>query len=149
MAKMIGYDSIEACLESHMTPDSYVDKNRRKELLDELQKNKRVENFSVQVKRLDGSIAWILITAEIFPQQGWIEGVITDNTAAGILTKMEMKIIRIILTGKSNKEIAYRLSRSTRTIEDHRSHIMRKLEVDNIVDLTRKALEQGITPDGE
>jgi DNA-binding NarL/FixJ family response regulator len=44
------------------------------------------------------------------------------------------------MQGMSNKEIAYKSGRSVRTIEDHRSSIMRKLGVDNIVDLTQKAL---------
>jgi PAS domain S-box-containing protein len=149
LADLRGYDSIEECLASHSSTDHYVDKDRRQQLLDKLQKNKRVENFPAQVRRKDKSTMWISISAEIFPEQGYLEGVLTDITASKILTEMEMKILRIILAGKSNKEIAYSLGRSIRTVEDHRAHIMQKLGVDNIVDLTRKALEQGITPDGE
>ena len=150
LADLLGYDSIDECLETHSsTGHHYVDKDRRQQLLDELQKNKRVENFSAQVRRKDGSTMWISISTEIFPEQGYIEGVLTNITASRILTETEMKILRIILTGKSNKEIAYDLDRSIRTIEDHRSHIMHKFDVDNIVDLTRKALKYGIIPDGE
>jgi len=42
------------------------------------------------------------------------------------LTKTEAKILGMILDGKGNKEIAHAMSRSIRTIEDHRSHIMHK-----------------------
>ncbi len=149
MAKMFGYDSIEACIENRHSTDCYVDKNRRKELLDKLQKDKQVKNFPVQARDKDGTTMWILITAEIFPEQGYLEGAIADITATKLLTQTEIKILKIILAGKSNKEIAYGLGRSTRTIEDHRSHIMHKLGVDNVVDLTIKALKYGITPDGE
>ncbi|MFH1884016.1 MAG: LuxR C-terminal-related transcriptional regulator, partial [Planctomycetota bacterium] len=47
-------------------------------------------------------------------------------------------------TGKSNKEIAYLLHRSVRTIEVHRSHLMRKLDVDNVVDLVKRAAMMGL-----
>ena len=146
MATLHGYDSIEDCLENHHGAAHYVDKNRRKQLLDKLHEDKQVENFQMQIKRPDGVTVWLELTAELFPEQGWIEGMVTDITASKILTRTEMKILKIILTGKSNKEIAYGLGRSTRTIEDHRAHIMHKLGVDNVVNLTRKALEYGITP---
>ena len=38
-----------------------------------------------------------------------------------------------------NKEIAYRLERSMRTVERHRSDIMHKFGVDSIVALVKKA----------
>ena len=53
------------------------------------------------------------------------------------LTKTESKILAMILDGKGNKEIAHAMSRSLRTIEDHRSHIMKKLGVDNMIDLVK------------
>jgi DNA-binding NarL/FixJ family response regulator len=45
----------------------------------------------------------------------------------------------------SNKEIAHKLHRSTRTIEDHRNHVMNKLGVHNVVDLVKVALKMKIT----
>jgi transcriptional regulator with XRE-family HTH domain/DNA-binding CsgD family transcriptional regulator len=60
------------------------------------------------------------------------------------LTKAEMRVLRSILDGRSNKETACLLHRSTRTIEEHRSHIMRKLGVDNLVDLVKRTAEMGL-----
>jgi len=60
------------------------------------------------------------------------------------LTKSELVILFHIADGLSNSEIAHRLSRSVRTIEDHRSNLMRKLEVDNIVDLIKKTIDIGL-----
>ena len=56
------------------------------------------------------------------------------------LTAAEMRVLHFILEGKSNKETARLLHRSIGTIEVHRKHIMRKLGVDNIVDLTKRAI---------
>lgn len=60
------------------------------------------------------------------------------------LTKTETRVLRLILNGKSNKEIAHLLHRSVRTVEVHRSHIMRKLAVDNIVHLVRRSATMGL-----
>jgi FixJ family two-component response regulator len=61
-----------------------------------------------------------------------------DTPAGQILTKTEKKILKLILEGKANKEISYRLDRAMRTVERHRSNIMHKFGVDNIVDLVKK-----------
>ena len=53
------------------------------------------------------------------------------------LSKMEKIVLGLIIAGKSNKEIARTLYRSIRTVEDHRSRIMHKLKVDNVVNLVK------------
>ena len=55
------------------------------------------------------------------------------------LTKAEKKVLKLILEGKANKEMAYILNRAMRTVERHRTSIMHKFGVDNIVDLVKKA----------
>ena len=60
------------------------------------------------------------------------------------LTRAERIVLRLILEGIGNKRIAYILERSERTIEVHRSHIMRKLGVDNVVDLVKRATAMGL-----
>jgi two-component system response regulator TtrR len=59
------------------------------------------------------------------------------------LTEAEKKVLLLLMEGKGNKQIARKLSRSVRTIEDHRSKIMHKLNVDNAVDLTKRAAALG------
>jgi len=63
---------------------------------------------------------------------------------AKLLTRTEMKVLRFMLDGKSNKEIANELHRSVRTVEVHRSHVMRKLGVDNLVELVKRAAAMGL-----
>jgi FixJ family two-component response regulator len=60
------------------------------------------------------------------------------------LTKSETKVLKLIIDGKSNKEIAYLLYRSERTIEFHRSNIMRKLGANNLVGLVKRAMMIGL-----
>jgi len=62
-----------------------------------------------------------------------------DIPVGQALTKVEKKVLKLILEGKGNKEMAYILDRAMRTVERHRSDIMHKFGVDNIVDLVKKA----------
>ncbi|MBN1435474.1 MAG: response regulator transcription factor [Sedimentisphaerales bacterium] len=62
-----------------------------------------------------------------------------DVPAGQNLTKTEKKILKLILAGKSNKDIAHILDRAIRTVELHRHHIMQKFKADNVVDLVRKS----------
>ena len=71
------------------------------------------------------------------------QNIIDDFLQGKELTKTENIVLRLILQSRSNKQIAQILHRSIRTIEDHRNHIMRKLDVDNVVDLVKRATSMG------
>jgi len=58
-----------------------------------------------------------------------------------LLTPTEISVLRQILEGKSNREIAEHFHRATRTIEDHRKHIMQKLGVQNLVELVKVSMK--------
>ncbi len=60
------------------------------------------------------------------------------------LTESERTVLRLVIEGKTSKEIASSLHRSHRTIEQHRSHIMHKLGADNLVDLLKRAAAMGL-----
>lgn len=48
-----------------------------------------------------------------------------------LLTKSELKIVKLISEGKSSQDIADELSISVRTVDKHRSNIVHKLKLDN------------------
>ena len=58
----------------------------------------------------------------------------------GQLTDRERQVLDGIVGGDSNKEIATRLGLSEKTIEFHRSKVMRKMEARSLADLTRKVV---------
>jgi FixJ family two-component response regulator len=63
-----------------------------------------------------------------------------DPLLGNSLTKVETRIAKMVVDGKCNKEIAHLLHRSVRTIEWHRNRMMRKLGIDNVVDLVKIAM---------
>jgi two-component system CheB/CheR fusion protein len=55
------------------------------------------------------------------------------------LTEREQEVVRHIVSGAANKEIAYRLAISERTVEGHRARAMAKLDARSVQDLVRMA----------
>lgn len=60
------------------------------------------------------------------------------------LSDRETEIIRYVAKGKPNKEIAEELFISPRTVDTHRSNIMRKLNVHNVAGIIRFAFVNGL-----
>ncbi|HXJ17136.1 MAG TPA: response regulator transcription factor [Candidatus Polarisedimenticolia bacterium] len=60
------------------------------------------------------------------------------------LTPREVEVVQLLAEGKSNKQVATALGVSTRTIESHRNHIMRKMEFTSFSDLVRFAVRSGL-----
>jgi DNA-binding NarL/FixJ family response regulator len=59
-----------------------------------------------------------------------------------LLSEREIQIIRLVAEGKITKEIADQLYVSVRTIETHRSRIMKKLGVSNTAEMIRMAYKK-------
>jgi two-component system nitrate/nitrite response regulator NarL len=61
-----------------------------------------------------------------------------------VLTKREKEILKLLLSGKGNKEIAEALEISKRTAEVHRFNLMKKLKVKNLIELSNKATDYSL-----
>jgi len=60
------------------------------------------------------------------------------------LTGRELQVIQLLAEGKSNKQVADTLGVSTRTVESHRNHIMRKMSFTSFSDLIRFAVRTNL-----
>jgi DNA-binding NarL/FixJ family response regulator len=61
-----------------------------------------------------------------------------------VLTAREREVTQLLAEGKSSKEVASVLNLSTKTVETHRSNIMRKLSLHSIRDLVVYAIKNNI-----
>ncbi|MDY6845127.1 MAG: LuxR C-terminal-related transcriptional regulator, partial [Thermodesulfobacteriota bacterium] len=61
-----------------------------------------------------------------------------------LLTKREQEIFNLLTHGNSNRDVAEILCISVKTVENHRTNIMNKLEVHNIVELVKYASKIGL-----
>ncbi len=67
-----------------------------------------------------------------------------SNQPTELLTDRETEIIKLIAEGFSNKEIGSKLFISHRTVDTHRTNLMKKLDVGNIAGLISYAIRNGI-----
>jgi two-component system nitrate/nitrite response regulator NarL len=67
-----------------------------------------------------------------------------DKATTTPLTEREKEVLERVATGASNREIAAMLHLSEHTVKNHLKNILQKLHLDNRVQLTRYAFEQGL-----
>jgi len=63
-----------------------------------------------------------------------------------LLTPREYEILRYVITGMLNKQIASKLNIAEKTVKVHRGRVMEKLRVDSVAELVRLAEKTGIKP---
>jgi DNA-binding NarL/FixJ family response regulator len=90
---------------------------------------------------LDSSISKQVVEQII---QTPIKGAKAVDPTYGALTSREQEIMRLVAEGLSTKEIAEKLFISSKTVENHRSKIMNKLGLHNIIELIRYAARIGL-----
>jgi len=71
----------------------------------------------------------------------------TTDPSWEILTRREREVIKLIAEGKRTRDIASYLSLSPKTIEKHRTNLMRKLDLHNVSEVTVYAIKNGFTTD--
>lgn len=68
---------------------------------------------------------------------------VSDNMLSN-LTNREKELLRYIVEGMGNSQIAERLNISIRTVETHKTSILKKLDLNNVVDLVKFAIKNKI-----
>jgi DNA-binding NarL/FixJ family response regulator len=107
----------------------------------------RMEDFNHFVQALNA----------VYNGKRYVSGLITDQIMDAAISgtnleteiderisSREREILQLIAEGKSTSEIAKLLVISTRTVETHRTNIMRKLGFSSQIDLIRFAFKQGL-----
>jgi len=69
-----------------------------------------------------------------------------EITIFSVLTPREREVLKHVAEGRSTAQIALDLDIHSKTVDTHRQHIMDKLNIRGISDLTRYAIREGISP---
>lgn len=67
-----------------------------------------------------------------------------DNAGLGVLSRREFEIFRLLADGKTVKEAGLLLNISPKTVETHKYHILAKLGLDSVTDLTKLAIREKV-----
>ncbi|MFG0330154.1 MAG: response regulator [Phycisphaerales bacterium] len=139
--------AIRVLMLSAFMRDRYVDAAAQAGAWGYLTKNEPFEKIVSAVRKVvSGDLAF---PPEVLERFEFVNGQLqpkTGESASPIstLTPRELEVMRLIAKGLSTKEIAGVLHRSPKTIDAHRTSLMRKLNIDDRVELTRYAIREGI-----
>lgn len=103
---------------------------------DELELVQAIKNIHSGQKHLSPFVSQILA-----------QGMLSDQSSPQKdynLTRRETEILEMLIDGMSNKQIAADIFVSIRTVDTHRTNIMRKLKVNNAAEMVRKGIHENI-----
>ena len=63
------------------------------------------------------------------------------------LTPREKEVLRYVIAGRLNKQIAARLGTAVKTVKVHRARVMHKMSVRSVAELTQMTIAVGIQPE--
>jgi FixJ family two-component response regulator len=100
-------------------------------------------NIPIAVSAIkEGAIDFLVKPIDLKKFVMTISNIFQNSSLCGLrdisLTKMEKLVMNLITTGKNNKEIAFLLKRSRRTIENHHYRLMKKINAHNCAELYKK-----------
>ncbi len=75
----------------------------------------------------------------------YLDQIQSVESPGGNLSPRERQVIQLLAEGKRTKEIASALFLSPRTVDMYRAKVMKKLRMDNLADLTKFAIREGLT----
>jgi DNA-binding NarL/FixJ family response regulator len=67
-----------------------------------------------------------------------------DDQPQEALTQRQREVLQLVAEGQSNKDIARRLDLSVKTVDSHRSQLMKQLDIHEVAGLVRYALRVGL-----
>ena len=68
-----------------------------------------------------------------------------ESSVFTTLSKRERQVLQLLAEGKNTKQIGLKLHISPKTVEAHRLRVMEKLKIDNVAQLTKYAIQEGLT----
>lgn len=71
---------------------------------------------------------------------------ITKEESKSLLTAREEEVLRLTARGYTNKEISNKLFISVKTVENHKTSLMKKLHMTTRAELVQYAIEKGLLP---
>lgn len=108
-------------------------------------KNSDADELLIAIKRVmkGGSYFTSNISLNLINNKLGVETEYGMDDKKSLLTEREIEILKLIAEGLSNKDIGDQLFISHRTVDTHRTNLMKKLDVNNIAGLIRYAIKQG------
>lgn len=126
--------------------DKYVREMFRAGASGYLLKNCAFEELVEAIRTVVGGKTYVSPSIGSMIIQEYISKNDQEKSAFSLLSQREREVLQLFAEGKTTKQTAARLHISPKTVEAHRLNLMNKLGIDNIAQLTKYAIQEGLTP---
>lgn len=107
-----------------------------------LLKNTDVDTLVGAIRSCFGGERVLDKNISLLPNGKNAELTLSEGIDESALTIREIEVLKLVAEGFSNKEIARRLFLSTKTVDGHRTSLMRKLDLHSVVGLVKYAFQK-------
>lgn len=131
------YPDVKVLMYSGQSEDVYALSAIRAGAFGYLSKYSDIDYIITAVKKVsEGSM---FITNELAQRLAFDEGTKKPRRFFRKLSTREVEVLKLLASGKRNKEVAQGLNLNEKTVSTYKARLMKKLNVDNMVDLLQQA----------
>ena len=131
------YPDVKVLMYSGQSEDVYALSSIRAGAFGYLSKSSDVEYIVTAVRKVsEGSM---FITNELAQRLAFDEGTQKPRRFFRKLSTREIEVLKLLASGKRNKDVAIGLNLNEKTVSTYKARLMKKLNVDNMVDLLQQA----------
>ncbi|PCJ97379.1 MAG: DNA-binding response regulator [Flavobacteriaceae bacterium] len=131
------YPNIKVLMYSGQSEDVYALSTIRAGAFGYLSKAADLDYIISAIKKV--SKGDMFITNELAQRLAFDEGTQKPRRFFRKLSTREVEVLKMLASGKRNKEVAQGLNLNEKTVSTYKARLMRKLNVDNLVDLLQQA----------
>ncbi len=131
------YPDIRVLIYSGQSEDVYALSTIRAGAFGYLSKTADLDYIITAVRKV--SQGNMFITNELAQRLAFDEGTQKPRRFFRKLSTREVEVLKLLASGKRNKDVAIGLNLNEKTVSTYKARLMRKLNVDNLVDLLQQA----------
>lgn len=131
------YPNIRVLIYSGQSEDVYALSTIRAGAFGYLSKTSEIDYIISAIRKV--SEGNMFITNELAQRLAFDEGTQKPRRFFRKLSTREVEVLKLLASGKRNKEVALGLDLNEKTVSTYKARLMRKLNVDNLVDLLQQA----------
>lgn len=109
-----------------------------------LLKTSNSDDLETAIRKVDAGEKFLASAISDQVIQSFLEGNTTGETSLDKLSNRQRQILKLVAEGNATKVIAKKLDISVKTVEMHRSTIMKTLSVKGVAEMTRYAIKHGL-----
>ncbi len=131
------FPNVKALMYSGQSEDVYALSTIRAGAFGYLSKTADLDYIISAVRKV--SEGNMFITNELAQRLAFDEGTQKPRRFFRKLSSREVEVLKLLASGKRNKEVAESLNLNEKTVSTYKARLMKKLNVDNLVDLLQQA----------